>query len=242
MQKEKLTYNIMESALAEYGLYWRPLTHRGIPSLQAKTRKEARNKVDRAKEWGQKNGYPWIETVEDRWDHDEMFGETVEELNMTRADMIDYTNLSYERSEHKPQTRDWITKHIKGKFHLTSENSKGGSTLPLKDIPGYREELKNKPGKLAQKRNWEEDYIPTNITLGYPARGNSTANSSYEPRYHVGTAGSSNDTRRIKARSETTDYVERRPIEDWWGYPSYDDRDKRLPGESSLGKAVRLES
>jgi hypothetical protein len=32
-------------------------------------------------------------------------------------------------------------------------------------------------------------------------------------------------------------------VRDWWDYPSYDDdQDKRLPGETSLGKAVRLES
>jgi hypothetical protein len=42
--------------------------------------------------------------------------------------------------------------------------------------------------------------------------------------------------------SDSTNSVERRRIEDWWGYPSYDDQDKRLPGETSLGKAVRLES
>ena len=70
MQREKLTCNTIENALAEYGLYWRPLTHRGIPSLRAKTRKEARSKVGRTKEWGKKNGRPWIETVEDRWDYD----------------------------------------------------------------------------------------------------------------------------------------------------------------------------
>jgi hypothetical protein len=80
-----------------------------------------------------------------------MFWETMEEQNMTRADMIDYTNLSYEPGEHKPQTRDWITKHCKGKYHLTSVNSQGGSTKPLKDIPGFREELRRNPGKLAQR-------------------------------------------------------------------------------------------
>ena len=108
---------------------------------------------------GTENCYPWIDTVGERWDRDEYFRNTMKGLNMTREDMIDYTNLSHERGEHKPQTSDWVTKHIKGKFRPTSENSKGGVTKPSKDIPGYREELRNNPGKLAQKRNWEEDYI-----------------------------------------------------------------------------------
>jgi hypothetical protein len=99
--------------------------------------------------------------------------------NMTRADMIDYTNLSYEPGQHKPQTRDWITKHCEGRYYLTSANKAGGSAKPLKDVPGFQEELRRNPGKVAQKRNWEEDYIPTTISLGYPARGNSTASSSY---------------------------------------------------------------
>ena len=141
----------MESALKEHGLYWRPLHARGVPSLQAKSRKEARNKVDRAKDWGQKNGYPWIATVEERWDVDEYFRNTMKGSNMTREDMIEYTQLSYERGEPKPQTSDWVTKHIKGKFRLTSENTKGGVTKPSKDIPGFKEELTKKLGKLAQR-------------------------------------------------------------------------------------------
>ena len=154
--------------------------------------------------------------------------------NMVRADMIDYTNLSYEPGKHKPQTKDWIAKHCEGKYHLASTNKAGGSTKRLKDVPGYKDELRRNPGKQTPKRTWEDN--------SYPARGNSTASSSNEPRYHASTAGSSTDTRRIKARSESTDYVERRRIEDWWGYPSYDDQDERLPGETSLGEAVRLES
>ena len=71
LQREKLTYNIIESALARI----RSLLETSYP----KTRKQARNKVGRSKEWGQKDGYPWIETVEDRWDYDEMFRETMEE-------------------------------------------------------------------------------------------------------------------------------------------------------------------
>ena len=161
-----------------------------------------------------------------------MFQRSMREKNMTRADMVDYTNLSYEPGEHKPQTKDWIAKHCEGKYHLASANQAGDSTKPFKDVPGYKEELRRNPGKLAQKRNWEEDYIPTNITLGYPARGNSTASSSYEPRYNVSKAGSSNDTRRIKARSETTSSL----MEDWWGYPTYDDPDGIYQEKLRLGK------
>ena len=98
-QREKRTYDIIESALADYGFYWRPLIRRGVPSLRAKTRKEARNKIDQAKEWGEKNGHPWIETVEDRWDYDDMFQRSMKEQNMTREDMIAYTELGHEPGE-----------------------------------------------------------------------------------------------------------------------------------------------
>ena len=75
---------------------------RGVQSQQAKDRKEARNKVDRAKDWGKKNGFPWIATVEERWDVDEYFRDTMKGHNMTRDDMIEFTQLSYDRPEPKP--------------------------------------------------------------------------------------------------------------------------------------------
>ena len=73
-QKEQLTRQIIESALKDFGIYWRPLKDRGIPSDEASTLKEARNKVKRAKEWGLKNGHPNITTVEEQWDHDDTHG------------------------------------------------------------------------------------------------------------------------------------------------------------------------
>ena len=102
------------------------------------------------------------------------------------------------------------------------------------------EELKKNQGIVARKRKGEDEDISVNITLSYPARGNSAARSSHEPRYHKSTAGSSNDTRRTKARSEVTSSM----MKDWRDHPTYEDQDsdKKLPGETSLGKAVRLDS
>ena len=67
--------------------------------------------------------------------------------NMTRDDMIEFTQLSYDRPEPIPQPPDWVKKHIKGKFRLTNSNTKGGDTKPSKDIPGFREELKKNQDK-----------------------------------------------------------------------------------------------
>jgi hypothetical protein len=100
-------------ALSKHTAFWRGLTVRGVPSQQAKCRKEARNKVDRAKKWGEEDGFPHITTVEERWDVDERFRETMEELSMTRDDMIEFTQLSYDRPEPIPQPPDWVKKHIK---------------------------------------------------------------------------------------------------------------------------------
>ena len=101
-QKEQLTRQIIESALKDYGCYWRPLKDRGIPSDEASTLKEARNKVKRAKDWGLKNGYPNITTVEERWDHDEWFRDEQTQLGWTREDMVEHTELSHLRVQQQP--------------------------------------------------------------------------------------------------------------------------------------------
>ena len=145
----------------------------------------------------------------------------MKELNMTRDDMIEFTQLSYDRPEPKPQTPDWVTKHIKGKFRLTNSNTKGGDTKPFKDIPGFIEELKKNPGIATRKRKGEDEDIPVNIALSRPSRGFSAASSSNEPRYHQSTAGSSNDTRRTKAKSEVSSSM----MKDWWGHPTCEDQD-----------------
>ena len=51
-QRDKRTYDIIKSALDDYGFYWRPLIRRGVPSLKAKTRKEARKKLNAQKSGG----------------------------------------------------------------------------------------------------------------------------------------------------------------------------------------------
>ena len=107
-QREQLTNKIIESTLKEHGLFWKGLTVRGVQSPQGKYRKEAWNKVDRAKKWGKENGFPHITTVEERWDVDKRFRESMEEIDMTRDDMIVFTQLSYDRPEPKPQTPDWV--------------------------------------------------------------------------------------------------------------------------------------
>ena len=56
-QKEHLARQIIESTLKDYGIYWRPLLDRGVPSDEAAVLKEARNKVKRATAWG-KTGLP----------------------------------------------------------------------------------------------------------------------------------------------------------------------------------------
>jgi hypothetical protein len=150
-QREQLTNKIIESTHKEHGLYWRGLTVRGVQSQQSKSRKEARNKVDRAKDWGKKNGFSWIATVEDRWDVDERFRDTMKELNMPRDDMTEFTQLSYDRPEPIPQLPTRVKKHIKGKIRLTNSNTKGGNTQPFKDIPGFIEELKKKQESSHEK-------------------------------------------------------------------------------------------
>ena len=101
-QREHLARQIIESTLKDYGIYWRPLLDRGVPSDEAAVLKEARNKVKRAKEWGQKNGHPEIVTVEQRWDHDEWFRNEQIKLGLTRSDMIEWTELSYNRLPQQP--------------------------------------------------------------------------------------------------------------------------------------------
>ena len=127
-QREKLTNQKIESTLKEYGLYWKECTVRGIPSQQAKCRKEARKKVERAKEWGKKNGVPDIVTVEERWDVDERFRQSQIDLLLTRDDMIEYTQLSYDRLQETPLPPASVKEHVKGKFRLTNSNSQGGNT------------------------------------------------------------------------------------------------------------------
>jgi hypothetical protein len=97
-QKEHLARQIIESTLKDYGIYWRPLLDRGVPSDEAAALKEARNKVKRAKAWGQKNGHPDIVTVEQRWDNDEWFRSEQIKLGLTRSDMVEQTELSYEKA------------------------------------------------------------------------------------------------------------------------------------------------
>ena len=235
-QREQLTNQVIESTLKEHGLYWKELTVRGIPSVQAKCRKEARNKVARAKEWGKKNGFPHIATIEERWDVDERFRNSMKDLLMTRDDMIEFTQLSYDRLQETPQHPALVKEHVKGKFRLTNSNSKSRNTQPFIEIPGVKEELKRNPGFIARKRKGEDEDIPVNIAPKHPARGNSAASSSNEPSYHQSTAASSNDTRRTIAKSEE---VTSSSIKDWWSRPTYEDipledldSEKKLPGES----------
>ena len=189
----------MESTLKDYGIYWRPLLDRGIPSDEAAVLKEARNKVKRAKEWGQKNGHPEIVTVEQRWDHDTWFKSEQIKLGLTRSDMIEWTELSHNRLPQQPLPSYLVKQQAEGRYKLSSRR---GDSKPLREIPGIREELKRNPGTpgfLARKTKGEDEH---NISQKHPARGNSAASSSYEPSYDHNTAASSTDTRHTKTRSE----------------------------------------
>jgi hypothetical protein len=75
------------------------------------------------------------------------------EQSLTREDMIALTELRNSEGILKPKTRAWIDQHCEGKYHLTSIY-KGGTTVPLKGVPGYKAELKRTPGQY--KRAWEE--------------------------------------------------------------------------------------
>jgi len=104
--------------------------------------------------WGQKNGHPWITTVEERWDMDEIFQRQMKENGYTREDMEAMTELGTTISPPQPKSLAWRQEHCEGRYHLTSKYS-GGDTIPLKTVAGYREELKRNPGQ--QKRTWEEE-------------------------------------------------------------------------------------
>ena len=141
-QREQLTRQIMESTLKDYGIYWRPLLDRGIPSDEAAVLKEARNKVKRAKEWGQKNGHPEIVTVEQRWDHDTWFKSEQIKLGLTRSDMIEWTERSHNRLPQQPLPSYLVKQQVEGRYKLSSRR---GDSKPLREIPGIREELKRNP-------------------------------------------------------------------------------------------------
>ena len=163
-------------------------------------RKPGRESKERRKEWGKKHGFPEIVTVEQRWDHDETFRNSQIELKLTRNNMIEYTQISYDRLPEKPLPPAWIKEEVQGRYKLTS-SKKGGDSRPLREIPGIKEELKRNPGNprfLARERKGEDEH---NITPKHPARGNSAASSSYESSYHHSTAGSSTDTRHTLKRN-----------------------------------------
>ena len=198
-KKEHLTRQIIESALKDYGCYWRPLLDRGIPSDEASILKEARNKVKRAKVWGLKNNYPNITTVEERWDHDDWFRSEQKQLGWTREDMVEQTELSHKRLPQQPLPAHVVKQNVAGRFKLSSTRS---DSKPLKDIPGFQKELKKNPGTTgflaARKRKGDDEHT---INQKHPARGNSAASSTYEPSYqdyHNSSAESSTYTRRTK--------------------------------------------
>jgi hypothetical protein len=127
----------------------------------------------------------------------EIFQRQMKENGYTREDMEALIELGTTISPPQPKSKAWIKEHCEGRYHLTSKYS-GGDTIPLKTVPGYREELRRNPGQ--QKRTWEDKE--------YQAIGNPSA-SSNGPPYQANAAGRIAETRRLKAESE-----QRQPGED----------------------------